>query len=1225
MTQGGRTLTDLWLPGYRIDAVIGHGGMATVYRAEQLSLDRQVALKIMAPDLAQDPAFRARFLRESRIAARLEHPHIVPIFDAGEADGVLFIAMRYIAGSDLRSLLRREGRLAVPATLSVLAQVASALDAAHRLGLVHRDVKPGNILIGETHDVNLELNAYLADFGLSKQASDTSESQPLGSVHYMSPEHIRNEQEDARSDVYSLACVLYECLTGEVPFARDSDAAVLYAHLEAPRPRVSERCESLPAALDEVIVAAMARQPSDRPASTGELAAAARTALLDSSARSPGGSPISAPTVAIEPTGPAVLERPARQLIGRLNEEAMLLSALEHAIAGRGDVVLLAGEAGIGKTALADWLCEEAQRRGSPSVWGRGGAFGEAPPPYWHWAQVVRGLSRRPDSTELFGQLNGASAWLAAIAPDLAGELPGLESATAQHPHGEGRFQAYDALGNLLARAAAPSALVVVLDDLHLADEASLLALSFIASVVRESRVLIVGTYREGELAPARGGPDRLGASPLAELVSASQRLAVPALDAEQVRRLIAARVDDQAPDALVERVHRASAGNPLFVSELLHLLEADGRLAGSQLTGGALPLPTGIRDAISLRLSPLQARAREALTVAAVIGTSFSMRTLAIASQIPLEELLEALDEVVDAGLIRATGEQANVYSFSHGLVQTTLYERLPRARRCALHAAVGQALEQTYDLAAGEGLAEVAYHYLQAAPAGDVERAIDYARRAAALAVQTFAYDEAITLFTRALELFDSSRDGERIALLQALGETQMRAGDTEGGRLTLQRAAQAARASSDSQGLARAALASNVWGLSFGVDEPLVRLAEEAVEKLEVSGDSPGMLACTKGLLAAALYWSGEAERRGRLAAEALAIARSEHERLQTVDSARTLGYVLGRYLLARWGPDSVNADLQLSEEVLELSHELQDFELEILTRAWRVNELLGIGNFAAVDQEIARLEQMASELRQPRAMLYAPLYRGVRAGTIGDFAHAEQLNAESLAIARRVATAGELAATAQLLAIRLQQGRLAELEGPVRALANAHPGMISFQCVLAVILVQSARNDEARAELERLTAAGLEGFPKDNVHIVTLALLGEVAAELEDEHRAEEIYGWLAPYAGRWVVSASAAALWPVERSLARLATASGAYEHAHRHLARAREQAMRAGARPTIALTALDEARLLLASAQPPDPPRVRALARRARELAQELGMGLVVDVATLLETTDQAV
>ena len=658
------------------------------------------------------------------------------------------------------------------------------------------------------------------------------------------------------------------------------------------------------------------------------------------------------------------------------------------------------------------------------------------------------------------------------------------------------------------------------------------------------------------------------------------------------------------------------TAGNPLFVSELVTLLRAEGRLADVS-AGSALPLPQGVREAIGRRVAPLPPAAQEALRVGSVIGSEFRLATLSRATGVDRDQLSRLLDDAVEHGLLHPIA--AERYAFSHGLVQATLYDGLTPSRRAALHGAVGEALEELHDEDEIDGrLTELAHHFLEAAQDEHAERAISYARRAGDRAMGQFAYDQAAGLFERALAVPGSGRPDERIALLQALGQAQTRAGDTEAARRTLLEAAEAARRHDDSEGLARAALACGIWGLSFGVDEELVRLVEEAVERLE-GKHQDDLLARLKGLLATALYWSGEPERRMRLCDEALDLAREHEARAGDLASAETLAYVLGRVLLARWGPDSAARHVETCEELIERAHRLGDTELELLARNWRISVVLELGDFTVVDQDIARVKHMAAELRQPRAMAFLPLHHGMRAITSGRFDEAERLMAESAEIGRRVqGSVSELAATAQLVVIRLLQGRLAELEAPLRALSDAHPGMVALRCALAALLAQAGREEEARGELEHLTAAGLDGLPLDNTHIVMLALLAEVASELEDVAAAAALRGWLEPYAGRWIVSPGAAALWPVERSLGRLAGAGGDVESALAHLAAARLQGERLHAPPTVALTKLDEARLLAARGHPGDVERTARLAGEARVLAEELGMEAVAREASRL-------
>jgi hypothetical protein len=250
--------------GYTIEEQIGRGGMAVVYRASDRRLNRPVALKILAPELASDEAYRQRFLREMRAAAAVDHPNIVPVFDAGEADGALFIAMRYVDGQDVRTLLEAEHRLPAPRAARLIAQAASALDEAHSRGLVHRDVKPGNMLIGSAQPDHL----YLSDFGLSKQrvssAPLTLTGQFLGTLDYMAPEQIEGHPLDGRADLYALACTAFELLAGQPPFKRDEGLAVMWAQVSAPVPSLRALRPDLPPAVDQVMSRALAKTPDAR-------------------------------------------------------------------------------------------------------------------------------------------------------------------------------------------------------------------------------------------------------------------------------------------------------------------------------------------------------------------------------------------------------------------------------------------------------------------------------------------------------------------------------------------------------------------------------------------------------------------------------------------------------------------------------------------------------------------------------------------------------------------------------------------------------------------------------------------------------------------------------------------------------------------------------------------------------------------------------------------------
>ena len=266
--------------GYRIEQTLGRGGMGVLYLAVEPGLERRVALKLIVPEAAADVVFSRRFAEESRIAASIEHPNVVPIYAAGEEDGVPYIAMRYVSGSDLGKRIAREGRLEPAGAAALIAQIGNGLDAIHAAGLVHRDVKPANVLLsgatGEDH-------AYITDFGVARNVATesglTQTGRFVGTLDYVAPEQISGGEVDARVDVYALGCLLFKLLTGEVPFPKDGEAARLYAHLNDPPPAPSLYAPQVPMALDDVVIRAMSKQPGDRYPSAGDLGRAAMAAL----------------------------------------------------------------------------------------------------------------------------------------------------------------------------------------------------------------------------------------------------------------------------------------------------------------------------------------------------------------------------------------------------------------------------------------------------------------------------------------------------------------------------------------------------------------------------------------------------------------------------------------------------------------------------------------------------------------------------------------------------------------------------------------------------------------------------------------------------------------------------------------------------------------------------------------------------------------------------------
>jgi serine/threonine-protein kinase len=364
------------IAGYRIEAVAGRGGMGVVYRAQHMHLGRTVALKLLNPELAASEEFRERFVREARAAAELEHPNIVPVYDAGEVEGRLYLAMKFIEGTDLAQVLDREGKLSADRTMGLLEQLATALDAAHDHGLIHRDVKPANALLDGDR-------LYLTDFGLTRRVDSTrpltATGRAVGTAAYLAPEQIRGEPLDRRVDVYALGCVLYQCLTGKPPYLRDTDMLIMWAHVGAEPPSLSAERTDLPSAVDRVIKKALAKSREDRYDTCGELVSEMKRALNPSQQmQTPsqgfhtGGLPDKVPRVLLVTADPGTsltVEAALRRSRLILSQAADRTAADARAQAEPPDVVLLdAGLEDSGALGLAKALRDSDKTRGTKIV-----------------------------------------------------------------------------------------------------------------------------------------------------------------------------------------------------------------------------------------------------------------------------------------------------------------------------------------------------------------------------------------------------------------------------------------------------------------------------------------------------------------------------------------------------------------------------------------------------------------------------------------------------------------------------------------------------------------------------------------------------------------------------------------------------------------------------------------------------------------------------------------
>jgi len=876
-------------------------------------------------------------------------------------------------------------------------------------------------------------------------------------------------------------------------------------------------------------------------------------------------------------------------LLGRAHELADLDTMLAEASAGRGGLVLLTGEPGIGKTRLATALGEHAAAEGHRVAWARGWDGGGAPA-FWPWVQVVRAVAAdREDDDALRTELGAGARWVAQLAPELRERLDLPEAGDLESE--QARFALFDAVTVFLRNAAARQPLVVLLDDLHTADLPSLLMLAFMARALSETRVLVITTHHEA--GPRRGTEVE---AVFGELTRFGLRVDLGGLEDDDLRALVIHRSGADPSEELVQSLHTLTEGNPFYSDEVVRLLVAQGRI--DQPLGERLPLPDGVRDAIRRRLLPLRAEVLEALQVAAVEGRDFELATLERAAGINRADLLERLDEALAVQLLEEAPGPAGSFRFAHGLIRETLYGDLTATRRARLHAAVGEALERT---TASE--AELAHHFVEAASVGDPAKALEHAHRAGNEALAALAYERAADLFDAALGALDllPERDERRRGeLLLSRGQAQMQAGG-DAARSTLLAAIELARRMGDSELLARAALSLGGYGLSPGmVDDDVVAVLEEALEGL--SPDGSALRARLLVRLAVALYYSDTAPRREELVQEALGIARG-------LDDPPTLAYVLDQGQIATNGPDTTERGLAWALELFALADTAGDPEIGVRARSSQIDLLLELDDVAGADMAIEALARIATDSRDPRARAYIPLHRARRAMISGRLDDTEQLIHEGIQLGWSLQDSTvPILAGAQLFWLRLGQGRVRELEDAVRQFADQLPAMPAWRVALAILYLHTGRPAEARREYDRLAERNFATIPRDNVWSMAIGMLAELSETFRDADRAVVLEELLTPLDGRNVITPTGIFAGPVKRYLALTAAARGDQDTALVRLAEAREACERIGYKPMLAVIDVDEARMLARRNGPNDVARARELLQRGLDRAEEVGV-----------------
>jgi len=907
--------------------------------------------------------------------------------------------------------------------------------------------------------------------------------------------------------------------------------------------------------------------------------------------------------------------------VGRQAEYETLLKKLAEARNNRGSIMLLAGEPGIGKTRLTEEFCEHASS-GATVI--RGNCYeGDVSAPFGPWTEALRSLIEQTPDADVRDRLGAGAPDIAVMMPEIKRRIPDLEDAPRLDPESE-RARLFESIGAFLRNAADKHPLVIFFDDLHWCDRPSLALLEHVARGIADKRVVLVGTYRDVEV-------DRV--HPLAQTLAAlrrmehHERLAIRGFTQESVYDLLnAIEPSEQAEPAkrgLAVVLHAEAEGNPFFIREVLNNLIETGKLAqqdgvwtGTITSIEDLGIPEGIKEVVGRRLSRLSETCNRMLGRASAMTGGFTWDELRAICEEPEDELLDALDEALGSQLIAERSR--NAYAFTHALIRATLYDELSTPRRVLLHRQIGEVLERLYGDNAEPHLAELAHHFYQAAPGGDVEKAIEYARRAGDGAMLQVAWEAAAAHYERALEAMDlipAPDERVRVDILLALGRAlEMGGADRSRWRPVFQRAVQLASSAGDSERYARAALGfAAVWPTLGVVDADAVRLLDGALQLLGPAEST--LRAMVLARLGNELAISEERDRAKRLVAEA-------HQMARRIDDPETLAYVL-RYV-ALGEVDAARA-LSIARERIEAATRSGDKLALLGAHADSVPCVLALGDRAGFDRAVEEGERLRRELRFGTRV--GGWHRALQARMDGRFDEAERLARQTFAEHANPALAAQFLGMV-IGGLRDHQGRLLEMEPEIKANAERYPALPVYRAALAWVYSSDVhRREDARAVFDELAEGGFgRHLPSDAALPMALSFLADVCWSLGDAGRAPELYEMLSPREGECLVVGWAVDTWgAVSRSLALLAATMRRWEDAERHFEDALRTNAKLGDKPWLAQTRAQYAAVLLARRAPGDRERAQELLQLALDAAEQMGMKKVVEDCLALKAQAQGV
>jgi DNA-binding SARP family transcriptional activator/tetratricopeptide (TPR) repeat protein len=889
-------------------------------------------------------------------------------------------------------------------------------------------------------------------------------------------------------------------------------------------------------------------------------------------------------------------ETPGSAFVGREPELAELVAGLDDAFAGRGRLFLLVGEPGIGKSRLAEELIAHARARGARVLVGRCWEAGGAPA-YWPWVQSLRAYVRDSETAALHVQLGAGAADLAQILPELRGHFSDLTEPLSLEPE-QARFRLFDATAEFLRNASESRPIVLVLDDLHAADVPSLLLLRFLARELGSARMLVLGVYRDVDPIPGQSLTEML-AEVAREPVT--RRLSLGGLSERELAEYVELTASEIASPELVAALREETEGNPLFVGEIVRLLSVEG-VRSESAADVRLAIPDSVRDVIARRLTHLSEECNRVLVLASVIGREIAIDALALVARVSEDELLDVLDEAMAARVVSDVPGVPGRLRFAHVLIRDTLYEGLTSARRVRLHRQAVEALEALYRDEPGPHLAELAHHSIAGR---DFDRGLRYARRAGDRGLALLAYEESARLYAAALDVLaraDPSHEGARCELLVSLGEAEARAGNTPAAKTAFLEAAGLAQRLGLSRELARAAAGYGgriVWGRA-GEDDRLVPLLERGLAAL--AEDDVELRARLLARLAGALRDEHSRDRRDTLSREAVEVARR-------TQNPAALGYALDGRAAAIVAPDTVAECLALGSELCELAERSTDPERILAGHFHRIIAQLQVGDIRGAEHDLAAASRIAHELKQPAHLWQACGVQAMLALAAGRLTEADELVAQALALGERAQRGAAIPVHClQRYTLCDFRGGLEEVEPAICDLVAEHPARPVFRCVLVHLHARLGRLPEAKRALGDLARDSFSALPFDQEWGYGMSLLAETSGLLGDTDSAAILYRLLLPWAALNVVDQAEGIRGSLARYLGLLATTTRRSEEAEQHFEDALAMNAQMGARPWLAHTQNDYARMLLARGGPGDRGRAQQLVNAALATYRELSM-----------------